>query len=1543
MPRKPKMVDRIDVLEEQMIDVKSTLEALSAQMQQQSLVLSELSKQLGQKHVTQESNFSTGESSQGESRLSGKKVKLPVFEGDDPVAWITRAEIYFDVQNTTEEMRVKLARLSMEGSTIHWFNLLMETEDNLSWEKLKKSLIARYGGRRLENPFEELSTLKQTGNVEEFVEAFELLSSQVGRLPEEQYLGYFMSGLKPQIRRRVRTLNPQNRMQMMRIAKDVEEELRDDDDEAGRYGSKKGVQERAGKNDWAGSVFRNRSGFNPKETNRSNGANPTQKSGSSGSNTTPTTSLTSTGKKGENDTRSGKWKGVRSIHYDEMAERRAKGLCFKCGGKYHPTLHKCPESSLRVLILGEGESLNDEGEIVSMEEAQSDGEEEEEVECNSMGVLGSLGGHRTMKVEGKIGHVDVLVLMDSGASHNFISPKITNALGLEITSDPSRRIKLGDGHKVPSLGVCKGIVVKLGPMQIVIDALVLELGGLDMVLGVSWLGTLGEVMMNWKALSMQFLHEGKMVKLLGQGSRQEEHSYLNTFLEDKQSRKGTKWWWSQHQQLEDAMIMVPTELMAILEQFPAVFKDQIQLPPERTQVHHIKLFPNHGAINVRPYRYPHHQKEEIERQVVELLQAGVIRPSMSAFSSPVILVKKKDKTWRMCVDYRALNKATIPDKYPIPIVDELLDELYGSTVFSKIDLKSGYHQIRVHNDDIPKTAFRTHNGHYEYLVMPFGLMNAPATFQATMNDIFRPFLRKFVLVFFDDILIYSKNMSEHQHHLSQILSVLFEHCFVANQSKCKFGCKQIDYLGHIISGEGVAVDPEKVRCILEWPEPRNVKGVRGFLGLTGYYRKFVKDYGKLVKPLTELTKKDNFSWGAEADAAFKLMKVIMTSPPVLVLPNFSLPFEVECDAAGRGIGAVLMQQRKPIAYFSKALSQGNLAKSVYEKELMALVLCIQHWRHYLLGKQFTVFTDHKSLKHFLQQRITSPDQQCWLAKLLGYQFEVKYKPGMDNKAADALSRCYDDADLNTLIYYPQWTDSKKLLDEVNNDSEIQKKIQEVVADPTSKPGYSVKQGVLFYQGRLVISPKSSSIPLLLEEFHCTPSGGHSGFLRTYRKLADNIYWVGMQKTVRDFVRACDTCQRQKYAATTPGGLLQPLPIPNGVWEDLSLDFITGLPKSRGYEAILVVVDRLSKYSHFILLKHPYTAKSIAELFAKEIVRLHGIPKSLISDRDPVFVSNFWLELFKLQGTKLQMSSAYHPESDGQTEVINRCLESYLRCFASDQPKTWSNWIYWAEFWYNTTYHVSIGKTPFEVVYGRQPPNILRFLSNETKVAAVALELSERDEALKQLKTHLQKAQEQMTVYANKKRRDVRFTVGEWVFLKLRPHRQHSVVKRINQKLAARFYGPFKVLAKVGEVAYKLQLPDQSKIHPVFHVSLLKKAVGNYQVQGELPKDLEITDEADIYPEQVMGTRITVKEGVIVQQSLIKWKHKSLEDLTWEDNAELHGQFPEFSLEDKAVSKEEGVDRVMTQVVNVDNGLKPNIWRVYMRKKGKGIRNDDVAT
>ncbi|KAH9671466.1 hypothetical protein KPL70_017386 [Citrus sinensis] len=378
-----------------------------------------------------------------------------------------------------------------------------------------------------------------------------------------------------------------------------------------------------------------------------------------------------------------------------------------------------------------------------------------------------------------------------------------------------------------------------------------------------------------------------------------------------------------------ADISAPSIITKVLETYSGIFAETTELPPERLIDHRIPLLPGSSPVN--------------------LLDAGLIRHSVSPYSSPVFLVKKKDGSWRMCIDYRALNKVTIKDRYPIPVVDELLDELHGASVFSKLDLRSGYHQIRVHPSDIAKTAFRTHDGHYEFLVMPFGLSNAPATFQNLMNEIFRPFLRKFVLVFFDDILIYSTSVQEHTRHLSAVLQCLQQNRLYVKLTKCSFAQSSVEYLGHIVSATGVAVNPEKVQCMLEWPKPTTIKTLRGFLGLTGYYRKFVAGYGKIAAPLTDMLKQDSFTWSPTTEAAFDELRQAMASTPVLALPNFTKPFSIECDASSRGIGAVLMQEGRPLAYISKALSGKNLAMSTYDKEMLAIVFAVQKWRPYLMG------------------------------------------------------------------------------------------------------------------------------------------------------------------------------------------------------------------------------------------------------------------------------------------------------------------------------------------------------------------------------------------------------------------------------------------------------------------------------------------------------------------------------------------------------------------------------------------------------------------
>jgi hypothetical protein len=394
--------------------------------------------------------------------------------------------------------------------------------------------------------------------------------------------------------------------------------------------------------------------------------------------------------------------------------------------------------------------------------------------------------------------------------------------------------------------------------------------------------------------------------------------------------------------------------------------------------------------------------------VKELLQTGVIRPSQSPFSSPVLLFRKVDGSWRMCVDYRAINHGTIKDKYPIPVIDELLDEFFGAQVFYKLDLRSEYHQIRVRLEDVPKTAFRTHEGHYEFIVMPFGLTNAPSTFQGLMNDLFKPFLRQFVLVFFDDILVYSKSLEEHLSHLDTVLGVLKTNCLYAKASKCRFGVLEIDYLGHLISSQGVRADPFKLDSMLQWPLLYSIKSLQGFLGLTGYYQKFIRGYGVIAAPLTALFKKNSFYWNPLATATLNKLKEAVTSPPVLQLLDFTQTFTIKCDACGTGLGAVLMQGGHPIAFFSKALKGQALYLSTYEKELLSLISAVQKWRPYLLGQSFKVKTNQQVLKFLLEQKMGTTSQQKWISKLLGYDFVIEYKKGKENRVVDALSKRFEE-------------------------------------------------------------------------------------------------------------------------------------------------------------------------------------------------------------------------------------------------------------------------------------------------------------------------------------------------------------------------------------------------------------------------------------------------------------------------------------------------------------------------------------------------------
>jgi hypothetical protein len=443
-----------------------------------------------------------------------------------------------------------------------------------------------------------------------------------------------------------------------------------------------------------------------------------------------------------------------------------------------------------------------------------------------------------------------------------------------------------------------------------------------------------------------------------------------------------------------------------VSEFLDVFPDDLPgMPPDHDIEFSIDLLPGTAPIAKRPYRMAPVEHEEVKKTVDELLAKGYIHRSFSSWAFPVLLVEKKDGTKRMCVDYRDLNAVTIKNKHPLPRIEDLFDQLQGACVFSKIDLRSGYHQLKIRPEDIQKTAFTCKYGLYEYTVMSFGLTNAPAFFMHLMNKVFMDYLDIFVVIFIDDILIYSKSEAEHEKHLRLVLQRLREHKLHAKLSKCEFWIDEVPFLGHVISKGGIAVDPGKVKDVLNWVVPQTMKEVYSFLGLAGYYRRFIENFSKIVKPLTSLLEKGvDFSWTDECQKAFDELKKRLTTVPVPTLPDQSKRFTVYCDASRDGLGCVLMQEGRVIAYASRQLCRHELNYPTHDLELAAVVHALKIWRHYLFGQRCDIYTDHKSLKYIFTQNELNMRQRRWLELVKDYDLEIHYHPSKANVVADALSR-----------------------------------------------------------------------------------------------------------------------------------------------------------------------------------------------------------------------------------------------------------------------------------------------------------------------------------------------------------------------------------------------------------------------------------------------------------------------------------------------------------------------------------------------------------
>ena len=817
--------------------------------------------------------------------------------------------------------------------------------------------------------------------------------------------------------------------------------------------------------------------------------------------------------------------------------------------------------------------------------------------------------------------------------------------------------------------------------------------------------------------------------------------------------------------LETLSKKLPKELSEYLD----VFNEAIAnvLPPHRPYNCEIKIKED-GKLFYGPV-YPLTAEESValEENIKENLAKGFIRKSKSPAGAPVLFVKKKNGNLRMVVDYRRLNEITIRDSYPLPLINDMLENLGKGNIFSKLDLKSAYNLIRIKSGDEYKTAFTCKLGHFEYTVMPFGLKNAPAVFQHFINDVFEDIIGKFVYCYIDDIIIFSSDYFSHVEHIKEVLSRLRNSNLVATLEKCEFFVPYIDFLGHRISAEGINMDPSKVSSILNWPVPKNVKELQSFLGLANYYRRFIPGFAKLAHPLHKLLRKNvSFKWCDEQQEAFDSLKHLFTSAPVLIFPNVDLPFEVETDSSNFAIGAILSQvspsdnKLHPIAYFSRSLLGSERNYPIYDKELLAIVDSLEHWRHLLKGtsKPFTIFSDHRNL--LFQKKPEKMTQRLvrWSLFLSEFNFIIKYRSGSSNGKPDSLSRRPDYASTNSsddvpfTVLRPEnfcavATSISSFSDEILSSyksDEFYINVCNYLDNPKSSiphpqiDKFTLSNSFLLFNNKIYIPPNCRSF--ILKICHDSPSAGHFGIKKTSSLISRDFWWPSLNSDVVEYVRSCDICARSKSSRHKPYGFLKPLAVADRPWSSISMDYITDLPSSNGFTCILVVIDRLTKMGHFIAFAGIPSAEETAIAFINGIFCLHGLPSEIISDRGSQFTSKFWKAVCQILSVDLKFSSPFHHQTNGQTERVNSVIEQYLRCFSNYKGTNWNKFIKLAEFSYNNAIQESAKQSPFFLNYGYHPRYSL-IVPSQVNVPRAEEFTKNLNDLIEELKINIKKANE----------------------------------------------------------------------------------------------------------------------------------------------------------------------------------------------------------
>ena len=1158
------------------------------------------------------------------------------------------------------------------------------------------------------------------------------------------------------------------------------------------------------------------------------------------------------------------------------------------------------------------------------------------------------------------------ILIDNGASHLFVSKKFVNRCGL-ITQPMEVEAHMANKSVSHTSEIVLGLEYSLDGVLESGDFVVLPHMEYDLILGIPWFKWRNPKInyidrnLKYKAedgrdISLSFSLDEALARL-GTVMAEELDSFLRA---DPKLRPRL---FAVHVKLhvldgERANIPDDPDLASIINEYVGVvFRDEVQtgVPPDRPGGNHtIPIIPGSKPVNRPMYSLSVAELDELKKQLAELLRLGLIRPSKSPWGSPVLFVEKPGGGMRMCVDYRELNKITIKDRYTLPLISSLRDRLQGMKYFSKIDLKQAYHQVAIDPVDIEKTAFKTRYGHFEAVVCLEGLTSVPATFQRMIQNVLKDGLDVFCGAYLDDIIVYSKTLKEHREHVRWVLQQLAKYQLIAKMSKCEWGKPEVQFLGFLVSEDGIRITPEHIEAIQTFPKPTTVTDIKSFLGLANYFHWFVANLAELTGPLSQLASDEAnrgkkrqkiVGWDVPHDKAFAQIKEAIVSAPVLRFFDPSLPTKVKPDASQVGLGAWLAQDDgkgwRPVAFLSRKFTPAEMNYDTRERELLAIHEALRKWRHYLEGIKFWVETDHQSLKWLDDVRILNRRQARWIMNMQSFDFTIGYSPGDLNTVADILSRRPD--------YFSHCERCRTFLEINSVELGVTSPLLDTIRDTTSKdplakvwieglenPTLADRSekhrltklkyidGLIKYgdKERIYVPDVDNLRSRVLFEFHDSPLAGHQGANRTYEKLSREYYWPKMERDVKDYTRSCDTCQRVKAERDLKFGLLHPLEVPEARWTDLGFDFIVDLPEVDGMSIIAVVVDRLTKRIHLFALPTNADAEAVAKAFFANVFKLHGLPLSIVSDRDSKFVSKFWQSLFNVLGTKLKMATARHQQTDGQSENVVGVVKSMITSFLDSDQDTWLENLPFIEFAFNDSVNATTGFTPFELDLGYHPRTPLSLSvpvnSKKGRHSAAFAKLSTIEafvhvtyttspdaqqfvqhlkDMVARAKHRLEDAQHKMAKYHDLKRReDPCWPIGSEVML-LRDGLKVPGVSEQKQQLLSRYVGPFKVISHQSP-NYTLQLPPtMSRVHPTFHVERLRL----YKSPAEKfdrpvydrPAPILVNDHEEYVVDAILQHKTNKRTKKLL--FLVDWEGYGPEERSWEprENLEHLDVFKEY--------------------------------------------------